>query len=1002
MKKFRYLLIALSLMTLSCEREQIKPEPKVLAVFNAVAEKSNQTTKVSIDQDYVLSWDQGDKIKVWDGSSELLFIAQGAGKSVDFQAEGVVLVSGQAYGAAYPESLSSFTEDDLKVYVPNTVVTDPAQLPQSPAVAQSNGLDTTLEFRNVCGLISFNVVGDDIVSITVEGANQEVLSGWVSVDPLTGVYNAETITESATRIEISGPLSGLYSGKYYVPILPQNFANGLKVTMHTMNGADIVREFPTPFELKRSYYYDLEGVDQGRYFRYEISTAEQLQQFLDDAKDCEAHVVATLVRDIDLKGVELNPAQSFNGTFNGNSKKLKNWEATAPLFRSLSSGAVVRNLTIASSCSYVLSEDSEPQAFIVGVNNGLVNGCTNEASVSYTLSDAVTPVDRIFGTLVGECNNKVTDCTNLGNVEIVLSAQTGAQHIGGLVGTFNSPNKTVAVENCTNQGNITVQANAPHYVNLGGVCAQGCNGTPVIESETVSVGSISGCVNKGEITLVVSSASEAESSNVGGVIGYAEGNIVSCINEATGKVNVKTGSSEGAIMTAPSVGGVAGTVIAGYVSGSSNAAPISIEGAVQAASAVAAYTGGNVNPAVGGIVAKIGKAAEDTSVSISDCTNTGAVTSTITGNAAFNIGGIVGWTSVPVTGSGANRLHNNGAVTVAEGTQLSELCAGGVIGRSISTFDHAYNGTEAVVTVYADSSQEWVSRVGGVAGYMEKMVCSVSGSTHTESSTFKRGHNNGNVVYNGGKYSSKVTYIAGVVAETRANKVSSESHSWSASNANYGNITVDSPAKLCVGGVIGKLNAAVGSGHSGTTERSKFQGSITVTNPGSGSCIGGVLGIHGRGQLGNANGFGESDTKIGKIVVTGADANTYVGGYVGYLFTDNGAGTTISGCGFRGEISAEGATAGVIAGYVGMTGKSCKNVIKLGSSASEKPKISKTFKLNGVTVGEFTGDSVEESHYFGKIAPSTTSGNSVSGQYFFQAGGTNGNLSSFKDGLLNL
>lgn len=338
MKNFRYLLIALSLMTLSCEREQIKPEPKVLAVFNAVAEKSNQTTKVSIDQDYVLSWDQGDKIKVWDGSSELLFIAQGAGKSVDFQAEGVVIVSGQAYGAAYPESLSSFTEDDLKVYVPNTIVTDPAQLPQSPAVAQSNGLDTTLEFRNVCGLISFNVVGDDIVSITVEGADQEVLSGWVSVDPLTGVYNAETITESATRIEISGPLSGLYSGKYYVPILPQNFAKGLKVTMHTMNGADIVREFPTPFELKRSYYYDLEGVDQGRYFRYEISTAEQLQQFLDDAKDCEAHVVATLVRDIDLKGVELNPAQSFNGTFNGNSKKLKNWEATAPLFRSLSSG----------------------------------------------------------------------------------------------------------------------------------------------------------------------------------------------------------------------------------------------------------------------------------------------------------------------------------------------------------------------------------------------------------------------------------------------------------------------------------------------------------------------------------------------------------------------------------------------------------------------------------------------------------------------------------------
>ena len=964
MKNFRYLLIALSLMTLSCEREQIKPEPKVLAVFNAVAEKSNQTTKVSIDQDYVLSWDQGDKIKVWDGSSELLFIAQAAGKSVNFQAEGVVLVSGQAYGAAYPESLSSFTEDDLKVYVPNTIVTDPAQLPQSPAVAQSNGLDTTLEFRNVCGLISFNVVGDDIVSITVEGANQEVLSGWVSVDPLTGVYNAETITESATQIEISGPLSGLYSGKYYVPILPQNFANGLKVTMHTMNGADIVREFPTPFELKRSYYYDLEGVDQGRYFRYEISTAEQLQQFLDDAKDCEAHVVATLVRDIDLKGVELNPAQSFNGTFNGNSKKLKNWEATAPLFRSLSSGAVVRNLTIASSCSYVLSEDSEPQAFIVGVNNGLVNGCTNEASVSYTLSDAVTPVDRIFGTLVGECNSKVTDCTNLGNVEIVLSAQTGAQHIGGLVGTFNSPNKTVAVENCTNQGNITVQANAPHYVNLGGVCAQGCNGTPVIESESISVGSISGCVNKGEITLVVSSACEAEYSNVGGVIGYAEGNVVSCINEATGKVNVVAASSEGAIMTAPSVGGVAGTVIAGYVSGSSNAAPISIEGAVQAASAVAAYTGGNVNPAVGGIVAKIGKAAEDTSVSISDCTNTGAVTSKITGNAVFNIGGIVGWTSVPVTGSGANKLLNNAGVTVTAGSEMAEVNAGGVIGRSISTFDKIYNGEKGTVSVSLPNTLNCVARVAGVAGYMQKAA----------DNTFKQGNNRGAVNMSGGEQVTSECFVAGVVAETKATKVTSNDTSWDTSNSNYGDINVDSPVQLYLGGAIGRIGAT--SSGDGATTRCKNRGNITVNAPKSGSCIGGVVGQHGRGKLGDANNCGVVDDPV-TITVTNATSEVYVGGYVGQVKTNNGPTsypsccTTISGFGIYGSISAPEATAGLIAGNVRMTGKSTTNGIMI-TSSGQNVRIAKNCKLNDVEVGDLTKNS-DLSSFIATITPSSES-----------------------------
>ena len=994
MKSFRYILIALSAFVLSCEREEIKPEPKVLASFDAVAEAPEQT-KVSIDANYVLSWEAGDKIKVWDGAVETLFVADESGKTTTFNAEGVIVVPENNYVAAYPESMASFTHDALTVNVPNVVTSDPDDFPVAPAVAVSSGKDKLLEFRNVCGLISFNVVGNNIVSVTIEGGNGEVLAGYAKVDPNTAQYDPENIIDPSTSMELKGLLSGLYPGKYYVPMLPNNFEKGLTLKMHTSSSTVIERTFD-PFELKRSFYYDLEGIDIGRYFRYEISTAEELQQFLSDAKDCKPHVVATLVRDVDLKDVDLTSAESYSGQFNGNGKSLKNWNAKSPLFKALSKDGVVRNLTIAQSCSYELSETSEPLAFIVGVNEGLVTSCTNRGSVSYTLSQDQTQVNRTFGSIVGLCRSKMIECVNYGNIDITLAAQTGAQHIGGVVGAFNSSSKSVAVDGCVNEGNITIVAQQPHNINVGGVCAHGCNDVPVAETAAESVGAISGCVNKGEVKVTASAAC----ANVGGVIGYVEGNVSSCANEAAGKVSLS--AYEGSSLSSPAAGGVVGTVVAGSVTGSSNAAEVNLKGAASAAGAVAAYIGGNVNPAVGGVVAKIGKAAENTSVNISDCTNAGAVTSKITGNAVFNIGGIVGWTSVPVTGSGANSLQNNGAVTVAEGTQLSELCAGGVIGRSISTFDHAYNGTEAVVTVYADSSQEWVSRVGGVAGYMEKMICSVSGSTHTESSTFKRGHNNGNVVYNGGKYSSKVTYIAGVVAETRSNKVTSESHSWSESNANYGNITVDSPAKLCVGGVIGKLNAAVGSGHSGATERCKFQGSITVTNPGSGSCIGGVLGIHGRGQLGNANGFGESDTKIGKIVVTGADANTYVGGYVGYLYTDNGAGTTISGCGFRGEISAEGATAGVIAGYVGMTGKTCKNVIKLGSNASEKPKISKIFMLNRVTVGQFTGDSVKESHYFGKIAPSTTSGNSVSGEYFFQAGGTTGNLDSFKDGLLNL
>lgn len=960
MKNFRYILIALAFMILSCERMEIKPEPKVLAEFDAVAEKSNLTTKVSIDHDYILSWDQGDKIKVWDGTSELLFMAKAAGRSAIFQSEGVVLVNGKSYAAAYPESMSSFTDEGLKVFVSNTIVTDPAQLPQSPAVAKSNGQDRTLEFRNVCGLISFNVVGDDIVSITVEGAEQEVLAGWISVDPQTGEYDSATITEAASKIEISGLLSGLYSGKYYLPVLPQNFAKGLKITMHTMNGTDIVREFTTPFELKRSFYYDLESVDQGRYFRYEISDAKELQQFLDDAKDCEGHVVATLLRDIDLKGVELEPAESFKGTFNGNSKKLKNWDATSPLFKTLAQGAVVRNLTIASSCTYTLAETAEPQAFIVGENNGLVNGCTNEASVSYTLSQVETPVARSFGTIVGVCNGKMTDCINLGNIEVALSAQTGAQHIGGVVGTFNSATKAVAIENCTNQGNISVETQYPHYVNLGGVCAQGCNGTPVAESTAACVGSISGCVNKGEVTLIVSAPCEEETVNVGGVIGYVEGNIASCVNEATGKIVLKAGSSVGATLCAPSVGGVAGTVLSGYISGSSNAALISIEGAAKAASAVAAYTGGNVNPAVGGVVAKIGKASEDTAVNISDCTNTGAVTSALTGSAVINVGGIVGWTSVPAVGSAANKLLNKGTVTVASGSEMSEVNAGGVIGRSISTFDKIYNGETGTVTVNLPDTRNCTASVAGVAGYMEKAA----------DNTFKQGHNRAAVNMNGGEMVTSTCFVAGIVAQTKATKVTSNSTSWDNSNSNYGDITVDSPVKLLVGGVLGRIGATTSG--DGATARCKNRGNITVKSPKSGSCIGGVLGQHGRGKLGDANNCGVVEDPV-TITVTDGALDVYVGGYVGQVKTNNGpyypsCCTTISGFGIYGSISASGTTAGLIAGNVMMTGQSTTNGIMI-SSSGQNVRIAKDCKINDVKVGDLTKNPL--SAFIATITPSS-------------------------------
>ena len=103
MKMKRYILMALMVISVSCERTTFLSEPKIIASFDAVAEKPEKT-KVSISEDYILSWEEGDKILVNDGSVNKLFVAQSKGTSTVFSAEGIVLVDDKTYTAAYPES----------------------------------------------------------------------------------------------------------------------------------------------------------------------------------------------------------------------------------------------------------------------------------------------------------------------------------------------------------------------------------------------------------------------------------------------------------------------------------------------------------------------------------------------------------------------------------------------------------------------------------------------------------------------------------------------------------------------------------------------------------------------------------------------------------------------------------------------------------------------------------------------------------------------------------
>ena len=186
-----------------------------------------------------------------------------------------------------------------------------------------------------------------------------------------------------------------------------------------------------------------------------------------------------------------------------------------------------------------------------------------------------------------------------------------------------------------------------------------------------------------------------------------------------------------------------------------------------------------------------------------------------------------------------------------------------------------------------------------------------------------------------------------------------------------------------------------------------------MSSPADKSYIGGVFGYQYRGALGNANACGQASDKV-SIKVTGATAATCVGAYVGMMYTDHGKVNgqyhtmRISGCGIYGSIDAEGATAGVVAGRLEWMGGSTTNCALLGSSASERPKISKAFTLNGVKVGDLLD---AETHtvntFFGTIVPSSNSemtfngpdGEPMLGRYLFFASGSKTTASPYIDGL---
>ena len=382
---------------------------------------------------------------------------------------------------------------------------------------------------------------------------------------------------------------------------------------------------------------------------YFIRNKTDMELFRDSVNNGNSYSGKTikLLSDIDLQGSESSqwtPIGTTETIFSGTFQ---------------GNGHQVNNLYI---------NNNQPNQGLFGVSSGHI--------LDLNLYGSIASTEENIGGIVGSNSGTIETCTNHSNI-------TGNYYVGGISGQTNNGN----VINCSNTGNITgLSTDSENLSRVGGIVGY-----------KLGTGQIETCTNAGNIN---------GQTQVGGIVGGNDGNILECTNngivsgtvEFTGGIVGTTGSGTltrcdnyGKVIGIESVGGISGvqgveSKGGSFITKCSNKADITgeyvvggISGFTSSSSSISlAYNIGNVTATlrkfiensnyisqVGGITG----AKEDGNGYIDSCYNTGIIKCSSLD--AKQTGGIIGGNNGNIS-----NCYNVGRVD-------GQIEVGGIIGTSI-------------------------------------------------------------------------------------------------------------------------------------------------------------------------------------------------------------------------------------------------------------------------------------------------------------------------------
>ncbi len=236
-----------------------------------------------------------------------------------------------------------------------------------------------------------------------------------------------------------------------------------------------------------------------------------------------------LLNDIDLKGMEVAPAEIFCGEFAGNGHTISNVELTFEgsnrgLFAVLPQGARIRDLTVTG----IIKTDGQKDTQTIVQKKAidiLQKADVNTQNIKSEISDS----EENFGGIVGYNEGIIVNCAFRGSLR-------GQKQVGGIAGL----NTMVGIiDSCSVNANINGTSTVGGIAGLNEGRIKLCKNLGKVGADanenTVNVGGIAGN-NKGAVAACTNNGiigGKVFGDNVGGICGLMSGETKECINNST-------------------------------------------------------------------------------------------------------------------------------------------------------------------------------------------------------------------------------------------------------------------------------------------------------------------------------------------------------------------------------------------------------------------------------------------------------------------------------------